>query len=304
MKPRHPKEVETHGSSKYTGSSLLASSAGLAWSTISAELRSHGLGETPVIVRQHLEACLAVVGNENGLVRRTGAGQCQETIPLTGTAWLSPVEVGDNVVSITAPIAKGMHLYLPTTLFSRLRDDFDLPKAPAHSVRYVAGIRDGVINSIVLSILSEMTTKASVGRMYAETASLMLAAHIIRRYCDNGSCSLTAPASHQLDQVRIRHVLDFISAHIADEITLAELAQVAGLSMFHFARMFAQAVGLPPHRYVSRLPLENAMTEIAAGKLSLAQIALNKGFSSQTSFARAFLRATGLTPGEYRRRRR
>jgi AraC family transcriptional regulator len=132
----------------------------------------------------------------------------------------------------------------------------------------------------------------------------MLAAHIIRRYCDSGSCSRTATASTQLDQVRIRQVLDFISAHRGDEITLADLAQVAGLSTFHFTRMFTRAVGLPPYRYLSRLRLDNAMTEITAGKLSLAQIALNAGFSSQASFTRAFLRATGVTPGEYRRHRR
>jgi AraC family transcriptional regulator len=304
MKPKQPKEIETHGSRKYATSTLLASSAGLGWSTISAELRSHGVSETPVIVRQHLEVCFAVAGNENGLVRRTGAGQYQENIPLTGTAWLSPVGVGDNVVSITAPIPKGLHLYLPTTLFSRLRDDFDLPKAPAQSVRYVAGVRDAVIYSTALAIVSAMTTETSVSRMYAEAASLMLAAHIIREYWDNGSVRPIAPASLQVDQMRIRHVLDFISTRLADEITVAELAEVAGLSTFHFARTFARTVGVSPHRYVSRLRLEKAMTEVAAGNLSLAQIALNASFSSQASFTRAFLRATGLTPGEYRRHRR
>jgi hypothetical protein len=91
MKPRHPKELEAHGSSKYTGSTLLASSADLGWSTISAELRSHGVSETPVIVRQRLEVCLAVVGNENGLVRRTGAAQCQETM-----AFNVEVPIGDT----------------------------------------------------------------------------------------------------------------------------------------------------------------------------------------------------------------
>lgn len=304
MKPRHPMGLETHGSSKYPASVLLGSSAGLGWSTISAELRSHGVGETPAIVPKHMELCFAVIGNDGGLVRRTGAGQCQETIPLNGTAWLSPVGVGDNVVSITAPIPKSMHLYLPTTLFNRLSDDFHLPRAPAHTVRYLAGVRDGVINSIVLSILSEMTTETTVGRMYVETASLMLAAHIMRDYCDNGIGKPTAPVSQHLDKVRIRQVLDFISAHLADEITLAELAQVAGLSTFHFARMFARVVGVSPHRYVSRLRLEKAMAEITAGGLSLAQIALNARFSSQASFTRAFLRATGVTPGEYRRHRR
>jgi AraC family transcriptional regulator len=304
MKRSHSKEIETHGSRKYTASTLLASSAGLGWSTISAELRSHEVSETPVTVRQHLEVCFAVVGNDKCLVRRTGAGQLQETIPFTGTAWLSPPGVGDNVLSITGPIPKGMHLYLPTKLFSRLKDDFDLPRNPAQSVRYVAGLRDGVINSTVLAILSAMTTDTSAGRMYAETASLMLAAHIVSRYCDNVSHGPTVPAAHQVDQVRIRQVLDFIHAHLADEITLVGLAQVAGLSTFHFARMFARAMGVSPNRYVSRLRLENAMAEIAAGKFSLAEIALNARFSSQASFTRAFHRATGVTPGEYSRGRR
>jgi AraC family transcriptional regulator len=67
--------------------------------------------------------------------------------------------------------------------------------------------------------------------------------------------------------------------------------------------MFTHTVGVSPHRYVSRLRLENAMKEIAVGQLSLAQIALNAGFSSQASFTRAFFRVTGVTPGEYRRHR-
>ncbi len=81
------------------------------------------------------------------------------------------------------------------------------------------------------------------------------------------------------------------------EITLAQLAEVAGLSVFHFARTFTWAMGVSPHRYVSRLRLENAMAEIAAGKLSLAEIAFNAGFSSQASFTRAFYRLSGLIAG-------
>ena len=270
---------------------------------MSAELRSHGVKEREVIARSCLEIRFAIVGNEDGLVRRIGAGQHQETIPVAGTAWLNPSGVGDDVLSITAPIPKVMHLSLPTTLFSRLSDDFDLPKDPAYSVRYAA-VRDEVIASIVRSILSDMTTETSVGRMHAETASLMLAAHIVSRYCDSGSRRPTGPTSRQLDQVRMRLVLDYVSEHLADEITLADLARVAGLSTFHFARMFAGALGLPPQRYLSRLRLEKAMVEIEAGKLSLSQIAFISGFSSQGSFARAFRRATGLTPGQFRRHRR
>ena len=293
-------ELQTHGLKKYPTSALLKSSAGLGWSTISAELRSHGVSETPVIVPQHVELCLAVAGSDKGLVRRTGAGQYQETKPTTGAIWLSPIGVGDNEITITAPLPKTMHLYLPTTLFRRLSDDFNLPGAPAHSIRYVAGVRDEVIYQIGLSMLSEMTSETAAGRMFVETGSLALAARLVHRYCDSGSCTLPAPASHPLNHVRLRRVLDYISAHLAAEITLADLARVAGLSTFHFARMFTLAIGVSPHRYVSRMRLENAMAEIAAGRLPLAQIALNASFSSQASFTRAFRRATGMTPGEYR----
>ena len=295
-------ELQTHGARKYPASALLRSSAGLGWSAISAELRSHPASETPVIVPQNVELCLTVLGNDGGLVIRTGAGQRQETRPSTGTIWLSPVGVSD-VVTIKAPIPTTLHLYLPAVLFRRLADDINFPKAPPHSIRYVTGVRDEVINQIGLSIVSAMTDETSAGRIFVETASATLAARLLQTYCDSGSRKSCEPA-HRPDRVRLRRVLDYISTNIDKEITVAQLAEVAGRSMFHFARMFTSAMGVSPHRYVSRMRLENAMAELAAGRLSLAEIAFNAGFSSQASFTRAFNRASGLTPGEYRALRR
>jgi AraC family transcriptional regulator len=60
-------------------------------------------------------------------------------------------------------------------------------------------------------------------------------------------------------------------------------------------------MGVPPHRYVSRRRLETARAMIATGRTSLSEIALECRFSSQSSFTRAFRRATGVTPAEYRR---
>ena len=293
-------ELQTPGARKYPTSVLLRSSAGLGWSAISAELRSHGVSETPAIVPQNVESCLAVAGNDEGLVIRTGAGQRQETRPSTGAIWLSPVGVGDNVITIKAPIPTTLHLYLPAALSRRLAGDFNLPGAPPHSNRYVGGVRDEVINQTGLSIISAMTNETAAGRMFVETASATLAARLLQAYCDSGSSKSYEPTAHRLDQARLRRVLDYISMNLDEEITLAQLAGVAGLSVFHFARTFTRAMGVSPHRYVSRMRLENAMAEIAAGKLSLAEIALNAGFSSQASFTRAFYRLSGLTPGEYR----
>jgi AraC family transcriptional regulator len=99
----------------------------------------------------------------------------------------------------------------------------------------------------------------------------------------------------------LRRVLAYVEEHLAEEIAVADLANVACLSIFHFTRAFAAAKGVPPHRYVSQRRLENAKAMIAMGRTSLDEIALDSRFSSQSSFTRAFRRATGKTPAEYRR---
>jgi AraC family transcriptional regulator len=139
--------------------------------------------------------------------------------------------------------------------------------------------------------------------MYVEAASLTLAARLLQKHCDSGACTQIDSSAHSLDPVRLRRVLDYIAANFKDDITLADLAAVAGYSPFHFAREFTLAMGVSPHRYISRIRLENAMAELAAAKLPIAQIALNAQFSSQASFTRAFHRAIGVTPKEYQRRR-
>jgi AraC family transcriptional regulator len=215
---------------------------------------------------------------------------------------LSPAGVGKEIV-ITAPIPQTMHLYLPTALFDRLKDDFNLPAAPAYSVRHAVGICDEVIDQIGRSILSELEVETAASRVYIEAASLTLAARLVLKHCDSGACAPIDSSAHGLDPRRLRRVLDYIAANIKDDITLGDLAGIAGYSAFHFARKFTHAMGISPHRYISRIRLENAMAELAARKLPLADIALNAQFSSQASFTRAFHRAIGVTPKEYQRRR-
>ncbi|WP_158554891.1 helix-turn-helix transcriptional regulator [Methylovirgula sp. 4M-Z18] len=296
-------ELHTHGTRKYPTSAVLRSSAALGWPTISAELRSHPASTMGAIVPQHTEIGLIVSGNRNCLVTRTGAGQTQQAVPTAGAIWLAPIGVGDDEFTITAPVPQSLHLYLPETLFHRLKDDFALPGRPAHSIRFVAGVRDPVIRQIGCSILSELINETTASRMYVEIAALMLAARLLRKHCDSGTCRSIESSARSLDHIRLRHVLDYIDTNIESDLTLADLAAIAGYSPFHFARKFALAMGISPHRYISRMRLENAMAELAAGKLPLAEIALNAHFSSQASFTRAFHRATGITPKEYQRRR-
>ena len=103
-----------------------------------------------------------------------------------------------------------------------------------------------------------------------------------------------------LDDRRLRRVLDFMAAHLEEDIGLDELASAACLSPFHFSRLFRNRTGVPPCRYLSQLRLDLAKSLLAAGEQPLSEIALRCGFSSQCSFNKAFLKSAGMTPGAFR----
>ena len=104
----------------------------------------------------------------------------------------------------------------------------------------------------------------------------------------------------RLDRHRLQRVLEFIEAHIEDDLNVATLASTACLSPFHFARVFKTATGKSPHQYVSARRLEQAKALLIQTDRTLADIALACRFSSQANFSRAFCRATGVPPGRYR----
>ena len=190
---------------------------------------------------------------------------------------------------------------MPTGVFTGLMDDYNLPAVPGRSIRYSCGVQDDLISQIGLSVLSEMMSPTAAGRMLVETSSLLLAARLAHAHSETGPIRSPTPSRHGLDDGRLRRVLAYVEEHLAEEITVADLANVACLSVFHFTRAFAATMGVPPHRYVSQRRLESAKAMIAAGRAPLSQIALDTRFSSQSSFTRAFRRATGMTPAEYGR---
>ncbi|HVJ44581.1 MAG TPA: AraC family transcriptional regulator [Dongiaceae bacterium] len=202
---------------------------------------------------------------------------------------------------LTAPIPKALHLYLPAQQFNLLAKQYGFSRSPIRSIQYLGGLRDTLIHQIGATILSEMTTETATGRMLVETSALMLAAWLAHNYADGSFLKAGTGKPHRLDKARLRRVLDHIDQHLEEEITVAALADLANLSAFHFTRLFTATMGVPPFRYVSRRRLENATSLLAEGTLPLAEIAHRSLFSSQASFNRAFRRATGMTPGEYRR---
>jgi AraC family transcriptional regulator len=294
-------DVLPDGQRKYPRSTLLASSADRGWSTIAAELRAHPAGSVRSTSQPNVEIVVAIGGDDAGFVVRTGSARREPRRAGPGAIWLVPSDIGQEEIALTAPMPRALHLYLPPWQFNLLAKQYGFSRSPACSLQYLGGLKDTLIQQIGEALLAELTAETTTGRMLAETSSLMLAAWLAHRYTDGGFVKAGNERPQRLDKIRLRRVLDYIEQHLEEEITVSALAERANLSAFHFIRMFTATLGVPPFRYVSRCRLERAMSMLADATLPLVEIAHRSGFASQAGFNRAFRRALGMTPGEYRR---
>lgn len=162
---------------------------------------------------------------------------------------------------------------------------------------------DLVISNVALALLAELNASeegrgALSGRLYAESLANVLAVHLLRHYTAFGSDEQRF--SGGLSGQRLRQVTDFISDNYGRDLSLMELASVAGMSPFHFAREFKKSTGTTPHQYLIRFRIDRAKALLAESKMPLVEVGFRSGFSHQSHFTRLFHRFTGTTPHSYR----
>jgi AraC-like DNA-binding protein len=122
-----------------------------------------------------------------------------------------------------------------------------------------------------------------------------------------GSLSGQAPARQTVsprDERRIADVLHYIERNAAEEIDLDRLAAIAQRSKYHFLRIFRQAVGMTPYRYLLSIRLRRAALDLATSREGVASIAYDAGFGDLSTFNNRFRATLGMTPLAYRRQAR
>jgi AraC family transcriptional regulator len=157
---------------------------------------------------------------------------------------------------------------------------------------------DGVISSIGMALLGELESEGLSGRLFAESLANVLAVHLLRHYTSSGDKLQRFTGG--LSAEKLRRVTAFVSENFSNDVRLAELANVAGMSNFHFAREFKRTTGTTPHQYVIKFRVERAKALLAEVEMPLTEVGLNSGFSHQSHFTRLFHRLTGTTPLAYR----
>ncbi len=136
---------------------------------------------------------------------------------------------------------------------------------------------------------------------YTHAVTRALVIHLTEKYRERQTGSPATPAASEQHSVRkLDRMLDFIDASLSEHLTLDNLAQRVGVSRAHFARRFRDLTGMSPHRYLMNRRVEKAKKLLKETRISLANIALEVGFSNQAHFSAAFHTMTGLTPSHYR----
>ncbi len=103
-----------------------------------------------------------------------------------------------------------------------------------------------------------------------------------------------------LPKWRLKRVVDYVDAHLSRRLTLADMAEVAGLTRIYFAAQFRRTTGISPHGYLLRRRIERAQELMRDPSQPLVQIALSVGFSTQPHFTTVFKRLVGQTPYRWR----
>lgn len=98
--------------------------------------------------------------------------------------------------------------------------------------------------------------------------------------------------------VSVKKACDYLMEHYAENVFLGQLAHLAGLSPFHFSRVFSEQIGMPPHAFQTQVRVARARTLLLEG-WSISEVAARTGFADQSHLTRHFKRLVGTTPGRY-----
>jgi AraC family transcriptional regulator len=134
---------------------------------------------------------------------------------------------------------------------------------------------------------------------YAETLGLLLLWEL--RHAADPKCSQMKPARGGLTGLQLNRIKEFLDANISKGIRISELANLVGLSQFHFIRAFKHSVGLSPYQYVLSERIRIAKEMLSKHDLSIADVALAVGFSDAFQLNRVFRKLIGVTPTAFRR---
>ena len=234
---------------------------------------------------------------------------------LSGRTWIKAT-YRPGIGGLTSPLTQNylrwrsleattrvLRIYIPESYFLEVGEEYRRAGSKTHlRLPDTLQFADPVVTEVTRSLAQQAQLGAP--NLYAEAGARFLATHLMLTMNRSADEASRARAGKDLTDQRLRRVLDYMEHHFAEDISLQTLAREAGISLFHFTRLFKAKLGVTPHRHVVRLRMQQAQTLLRCTDLSIAEVALQSGYAHLGYFAAAFKQSTGVIPKVFRRRSR
>jgi AraC family transcriptional regulator len=160
-------------------------------------------------------------------------------------------------------------------------------------------LRDPVIEHIGWALKADIETGSTCGRMFRDSLGKALATRLLQRH----NCRSLPMRDVQggMSAWKLKQVISYIEDNLESELSLAEIASIAGISVSHLKTLFRHSTGTPVHQYVLRRRVERAKQLLQDRSLSIAQVAFATGFAHQSHLARHMRKILGTTPAVVRK---
>jgi AraC family transcriptional regulator len=159
-------------------------------------------------------------------------------------------------------------------------------------------IQDRQIALLMTAMQSDLEAGSPAGSLYGESLGAALSTYLSQRY------GTIAPKLEEykggLPKPRLNRVREYIENNLENNVSLTELAEVAGVSLYHFAKAFKQSMGATPHQYVLDRKVDRAKELLRDPNRSVLEASARTGFVDQSHFTKIFRRLVGVTPTEFR----
>lgn len=279
---------------------LFASSTDVGWTTVLLE--RHRLGaRVEAGARRTPDVQLFVLTRGAMQLGARRSSGWQRWLYDVGTAGLLEARTDERLLLEPQRPVELAQLFVPASVFDEVGDAYRRAGRPSPpQVPSALGFRDATVADAMSALVRALDEGAP--NLYAETFAYAVATHLLSGHW-RGGAEADPRTDGRITEARLARVLEYMSVHFAEPLDLTRLAREAGVSKFHFARLFRERVSTTPHRHLVELRLAAARRMLAGTDRPVSEVAFACGYESAAHFGSAFRRRHGLSPGEFRRRR-
>jgi AraC family transcriptional regulator len=267
------------------------SSSSVRWAGMAVE--DYSIPACVIPRHEHLENFLHVILHGSEKYQVLTHGKVLDFRAGAGTTFILPRGTIDEVSwkGPTRRIAVAIHPSLLVNALDETAHEREIELAEHWN------LMDSNIMAVLLALTADLDGGSPAGRLYGESLSNALAIYLLKRY----TVRRYTPVLYRggLPGYRLRRVLDHIGDNLAEDLSLSQLAAVAGMSPHYFAELFKRSTGQSPHKYVLLQRLERAKEGLCDTRRSVLEVALDVGFQNPSHFARVFRKFVGASPSEF-----